>query len=437
MCFRLCVAGFPVQSTAQGGMFLKLDMTNRPATEQNQQHARTLYVISCLTDCLAMLLIFSVSRDLAERGAGLLRMGLVGGVLALTQGAGSMVAGPLSDRFGRRRLILGGILLSLAGSGGALLARVDTWQYLVCYWAVGVALGTTYAPLIAWLNQGRQDSSDHARARGISHTAVRFCLAWNAGLILGQLAGGWLFPYGRHWPMGLAAVAALINLCLLLRTGRQPTRPAAPSAGAELEPSSRQQAAAAFRRMAWIANLGGTFSVGIVFHLFPKLAKSLGIPSEDHGMMLALRRVTVVGTFLLMHAFGFWRYRFYPSLILQAAAVGGLVVLMWADHVGVLTVGLIGLAVLAGYNYFASLFYSSDAGTDRRRGLTSGIHEATLLLGLGAGAIIGGVAGELWGMRAPYVLAAAVICVLIIPQIVLYVRRVRPLRNADDSLKDF
>jgi len=411
-------------------MFLGLRVNDQRPMDKTPQHARTLYVISCLTDCCAMLLVFSVSRDLAQRGAGLLRMGMVGGGLALMQAAGSMAAGPLSDRFGRRRLILGGILLALAGVGGSLLARADTWLYFGCYWAVGLALGSTYAPLIAWLNQGRRDSSALARARGISRTAVRFCLAWNTGLIFGQLAGGWLFPYGRHWPMALAGVAALINLCLLLRTGRQPTRPAAPAPQDDPEPSAGRQASVAFRRMAWVANLGGTFSVGIIFHLFPKLAENLGIPSEHHGMMLALRRAAVIGTFLLMHAFGFWRYRFYPSLILQVAAVGGLLVLTWAHHVGILTAGLTGLAVLAGYNYFASLFYSSDAGTDHRRGLASGIHEATLLLGLSAGAVAGGLAGEFWGVRAPYVLAACVICVLIVPQIVLYVRRVRPLRKA-------
>ena len=124
-------------------------------------------------------------------------------------------------------------------------------------------------------------------------------------------------------------------------------------------------------------------------------------------------------------------------LILQAAAVGGLAVLMWADRIGIVALGLIGLAVLAGYNYFASLFYSSDAGTDHRRGLSSGIHEATLLLGLGAGAIIGGIAGELWGLRAPYALAAGVIGLLILPQIAIFLQRVRPLRRPDDSLGEY
>ncbi len=80
-------------------------------------------------------------------------------------------------------------------------------------------------------------------------------------------------------------------------------------------------------------------------------------------------------------------------------------------------VGLVGLAQLVGYNYFASLYYSTTGVTEERRGTASGIHEFTLSIGFAAGAMGGGFLGHFAGNRAPYRLAAAFILVLLIVQL--------------------
>ena len=49
--------------------------------------------------------------------------------------------------------------------------------------------------------------------------------------------------------------------------------------------------------MSWIANFGGTFSISIVLYLLPKLLVELHVPSDEHGLMLAIGRTIVINTF--------------------------------------------------------------------------------------------------------------------------------------------
>ena len=79
--------------------------------------------------------------------------------------------------------------------------------------------------------------------------------------------------------------------------------------------------------------------------------------------------------------------------------------------------GLVSLAQLMGYNYFASLYYSTTGVTEERRGAASGMHEFTLSVGFAAGAAGGGMFGQFFGIRAPYQLAAAFIFALLILQL--------------------
>ena len=88
-----------------------------------------------------------------------------------------------------------------------------------------------------------------------------------------------------------------------------------------------------------------------------------------------------------------------------------------------LTVGLVVLGGLLGFNYYASLYYSANSSTDSDRGSATGWNEATLALGFCGGSLFGGIAGEMAGNRAPLQLAAVVILVLLFLQVVVHVQQ--------------
>jgi len=172
------------------------------------------------------------------------------------------------------------------------------------------------------------------------------------------------------------------------------------------------------------------FGGSMVIHLLPDLAVTIGIAADDHGKLLASWRAVIIATYLVMHRVAFWHYRLSTSLASQVLGVVGLIVIAQAESAATLLIGLTLLGQLVGYNYFSGLFYSTAGSSHDRRALAAGIHEATLAAGMAVGTIVGGVLGSLVNQRVPYLLAAAVLFVMIVVQSVAWWRWVRSLHQS-------
>jgi predicted MFS family arabinose efflux permease len=390
---------------------------------------RLLYLITFWTDFSGFMLVFTISRSLAESEAPLMTLGLVGGAFSLSYGIGSIFFGTLSDRLGRGRLVLMGqlgttgcsLVLLLLGSGVG-------FPHYIAYAVYGLVLGSIYAPIMAWLNQDRKVGEF---SRGISSVLIRFCLSWNLGLLMGQVTGGLLFPFGNLVPLMAVLGSNLLCVILVLLVPRQNSESAEVVENKSGMVSPHEQALAkSLTSICWISNLAGTFSVAIIIHLFPQLAVSLGVDPEWHGIALACMRVGTITVYFLLHRTDFWHYRYKTTLVAQIVGMGGLLMLVFADGIWELSLGLFGIAVLTGHNYFVGLFYSTMGRSESQLGFASGMHEGTLALGFTLGAVSGGVAGHLLQYdRVPYILGIVVIAALIIPQLVIYTCKVQRIRH--------
>lgn len=392
-----------------------------------------LYLICGLTDFAAFVAVFAVSRGFAEAGAEPWYLGVVGAGLSFSAGVGSILGGWLAHRFdGRVVFVTGAATVCLSIAACMLVGPRNPW-FLPSYWLLGLGSGFLYPPLIGWLNQ---DNAPHANRRGVSRTLILFCISWNVGMMCGQLAAGSLFEQGADWTYGTALVVAVLNLCLGLVVVRriEPLTAAADSTPPP-EPDAAELAAS-FKRLSWIANLGGMFGGSLVIHLLPNLAVTIGVPADQHGVLLAGWRVVIVATYLVLHCATFWHYKLSTSLASQVLAACGLVVIARAESAVVLSIGLALLGQLVGYNYFSGLFYSTVGSSHERRALAAGIHEATLATGMAIGTIAGGVIGTRVDHRAPYLLAAAVMLVLVVVQSAAWWRWVRPLRLRTQRIED-
>lgn len=382
-------------------------------------HQRSLlYVISALTDFSAFIVVFVASRSLAEASADPMYLGLLGGSLALVQGLGSLLGGWLSHRFDARRVFVSGAALNVVSIILCRCVSPASLWFLPAYWLIGIALGCLYPPLIGWLNEG---NDPHQNRSGVSRTLFLFCVAWNIGMVCGVLTAGRLFERGRSVALMASFAVAIINLLLAIVAAiRRSNVGEVVEASVDHEPTPVAQIERAnrFRRLSWLANLGGMFGGSLVVHLLPDLAVHLNIPSTDHGRILAVWRGVVIATYTLMYASSFWHFRFGTSIVSQLLAAGGLVVISQAQSETMLMVGLTMLGQLVGYNYFSGLFYSTAGSPPAKRALAAGIHEATLALGMAAGTLLGGVLGSRINHRIPYLLAGVFTVVLLGLQIV-------------------
>jgi MFS transporter, DHA1 family, multidrug resistance protein len=115
---------------------------------------------------------------------------------------GQLAMGPLTDRFGRKPPLLGGLgLFVLASAGCALSHRIDSFVLLRLVQALG---GASIMVVVRAVIRDRFDAIQSARVLSL------MMLVMGAAPILAPLAGGWLLVAASwHWIFWLLAAYAL------------------------------------------------------------------------------------------------------------------------------------------------------------------------------------------------------------------------------------
>jgi MFS family permease len=411
------------------------DRTGNPLA--HPQLKPLLYLICVLADFSGFVVVFAVSRGLAENDAEMWYLGLAGGAFAGSSGIANVLSGWASHRFDSRSVFVSGaIIVATAVAVCGLGDTASSW-FLLRYCLLGVGLGTVYPTLIGWLNR---DQDAHANRRGVSRTLILFCVSWNVGMMSGQVTSGALFSLSPQLAYGVAFAVAILNVLLAIIAARlvshslrrrwSTTEHLSDDEPHPIANAVALEIAGRFKQQSWVANLGGTFGGSLIFHLLPELAVSIGVPADDHGGLLFYWRSVVIATLLVLHFSEFWHYRVSTSVASQLLGVLGLLIIAQAQSATVLFIGLTLHGQLAGYNYFSGLFYSTAGSSQDRRTMAAGIHEATLAIGMSSGTVLGGYLGTQIGPRSPWFMAATVLMVLVAIQLFAWWRWNRLTRSS-------
>jgi MFS family permease len=392
-----------------------------------------LYAATFLADGAMAAMVFGVSRMLAESGASLLTLGLVGAGVSVGWVLVAWPAGRLSDHRGRVWVIRAGVLVLLISALGCLRAE-QRLPLMLLYSCTGVGGGIFYGGLIPWLGEG--ESGIGGGRRRALRTLLLFCISWNLGMVSGQFFGGLLFAVSDRLPLLLSAGMSTLNLALTATLRDIPSAPQVTQT-TTVAADAEQVFSAAFARMSWVANMSGTYCVATVFHLFPHLAVGLDIPPGNHGSVLAAMRLTTVLTYVLMFFVSGWHHRFRYIVLVRLIGFSGVLLLCTATSAVGLVLGLCMLGCMLGFNYFSSLYYNTTAADDDQRGGQCGIAEMTLALGMAVGTVVGGLAGHHVGARGPYLAAAVVVALFFLAEIAIYCCHVAPVcRAAANAVSD-
>lgn len=166
-------------------------------------------MVTSFVDMVGFLVILPLLPFYAQRfGASASIVGYLVGIFAIAQLVTAPIWGRLSDRFGRRPVILGGIVASAAAF--LLFALADSVAVLLLSRLVQGAAGGTIGVIQAYVSD-RASDDEGAKALGWVTAAT------SAGVMLGPALGSLAVRFGESAPGFIAAGLCVLNFAFAWR----------------------------------------------------------------------------------------------------------------------------------------------------------------------------------------------------------------------------
>jgi DHA1 family multidrug resistance protein-like MFS transporter len=345
-----------------------------------------------------------------------LELGLIGTLGAATYTFTVIIAGGLSDKLGRKRVLIAGAILT-ALTYAAMPASRSPLHLIFFMGLSGCGMAFFWPVLEAWMS----DTGDHEDIRkGLGG----FNVSWSAGGCLGPLIGGLIYTRSSTLAfMCAAAGSCLVAYLAFLHKHKSNEMPVATSMAPQDDDTVRISQSVLYG--IWMANFASWFAIAEIRILFPKLAVSkLGMQPWVIGNLIFALGLALTVMFYVMGRSTRWHGATRPLMHSQILIVLLLLMLTVSDSALALGLLFAGLGAAFGVTYSYSLYYSIIGS--QRKGTASGRHEMVLGMGALLGPFMGGGLAEiLQSQRAPYALGAALVLISLIVQVRMYSSGVR------------
>ncbi|MFH1904498.1 MAG: MFS transporter [bacterium] len=240
-----------------------------------------------------------------------------------------------------------------------------------------------------------------------------FNIGWGSAGIIGCFMGG-LIISGINIKMLfiLNLIMSFIGIYLVTRhIHNKLTNPIIECATQNKQ--SDQSQSKFFLILAWIGVFAVFFSMGVIVWLFPKFATDLGVSPLIIGFLRAVLGIFQVVIFFILRLNHRWQYSFSHLFFYELMLISGLLILVFSHNVMWWTLAFPLIGVTVGFLYSSSLFYSSQARSEKRE--KTGFHEAILVGGSLLGTFLGGITAKLFSASGAYSMCVIfmIICIII------------------------
>lgn len=366
----------------------------------------SLYALRML-GLFLILPVFAVHARQLPGGADPVLVGLVLGAYSLTQGLLQLPFGMASDRFGRKPVIIFGLLLFAVGSFVA--AQADDLVTTI----IGRALQGTGAISAAVTACIADQTRDSQRTKAMAMVGASIGLTFALSLVVAPLL---YEAFGMHGIFQLTGVLALAGIAIVLWA--VPALPLRESVANAVAPTSLAQV---LRDTELMRLNVGIFSLHLVqmamFVVLPGwLIERAGLPLGEHWKMYL---PVVLASFAMMSPQLSWGERngrvrmvFLGAVVLVLAVQ----LAFAAQPVGLVPFAVLMLLFFFAFNVLEALVPSmvSRLAPADARGTALGVYNTTQALGLFAGGAVGGWAQSRFGGSAVFVACALVMAVWLI-----------------------
>ena len=335
--------------------------------------------------------VFFLFRD--RHGFGNLGNLGVAALMGLVIALASWQSGKFAQHRGCIRTMVFGLLGMIGALAvGAVFPSLPVQLAVLVVWAASQFM--VWPALEALVTEG-------ASGAGRAHIVGVYSVVWAACSALAYFFGGGLFEWlgsgSIFWlPPGLHLLQIAILWGFALGRGKVPaTLSTQPPSEAEPRPLKHGQDPRSFQRMAWLANPFACVAAFTLLAMIPELARRMGLSTTVAGWFGSIWFFARLAAFVVMWKWAGWHYRFRWLLAGYILLIVGFATVLTAGDLLWLSVGQVAFGLAVGSLYYASLFYSMDAGEARAE--QGGIHEAMM----GAGNFVGPGVAALTLMIAP------------------------------------
>ena len=365
--------------------------------------AASLAAVFCVR-MLGLFMVYPVFAAFARHLAGATpyRIGVALGIYGLSQGALQMPFGTLSDRIGRKTMIVIGLVIF--GIGSAVAASATTIDDMIVGRLLqgAGAIGSVILALIADL------TAEKNRTKAMALVGMTIGFSFLVAIVAGPAVAGWIGVGGIFWLMAALALAGIAITVLIVPVPPRPhVQPDAETVPALIGASLRHPELLRldFGIFALHAMLTASFLV------VPGLLRgTLAVSSREQWLVylpVLLVSVAVMVPAIIVAE----RYRRTKSVLVAAVAalaVSQLMMAVGGPNPYLLLAGLV--VFFSGFNIMEASLPSlvTKTAPAGARGTATGIYSSSQFLGIFAGGVIGGWVHQAAGTAAVFLFAGAV-----------------------------
>lgn len=365
-----------------------------------ERHASIMLSLLFASRMLGLFLltpVFAVAAASLPGGNDAVRVGLALGAYGLTQAVLQIPLGMASDRFGRRPVIVFGMVLFVLGGVICALASNIDW---IIVGRVVQGLGAVSAAITAWVADATRPE---VRTRAMAMVGGSIGLAFAASLVLSPVLVGEFGLSGLFW-----AISLLGFICLLIGAFWVPVVPRA-------EQALGQAKAADVLRHADLLRLNfGVFCLHFIlmalFIVAPGLLAQLAGFSSASLWKVYLPVILLSFIFMVPAVFYTETRKCHKqALDYSVAALLVVLLLMPLAHSSFWGVAALLVAFFVAFNILEALQPSlvSRVAPANFKGLALGFYNTTQSLGVFAGAALGGLIVQYGSRSQVFLLCAA------------------------------